>query len=164
MNKKTLYIIRHAKAELPTWDKKDFDRNIISKGKDRASGVADHLKTILSIDSSTAVLSSSANRAIQTAEIFCKVLGFPIQDIQQTREIYEAHHLDILRVINQTADHIDTLLVFGHNPGLSNLTNYICDSYIDLKTSHVAVIKLEEGIDFVSLSGGTGALLQVITE
>lgn len=164
MNKKTLYIIRHAKAELPTWDKKDFDRNIIIKGIQRATEIASKLTPLLSINENTAVYASSANRAIQTAEIFCKVLGFPIQDIQQTREIYEAHHLDILRVINQTADHIDTLLVFGHNPGLSNLTNYICDSYIDLKTSHVAVIKLEEGIDFASLSGGTGALLQVITE
>lgn len=164
MNTKTLYIIRHAKAELPTWDKKDYDRNIISKGIDRATAIAAQLKTILSIDKNTAVYSSSANRAIQTADIFCKALGFPIQDIQQTREIYEAHHLDILRVINQTADYVNTVLVFGHNPGLSNLSNYICDSYIDLKTSHVAVIKLEEGIDFASLSGGTGALLQVITE
>lgn len=164
MATKTLYIIRHAKAELPTWDKRDFDRNIITKGIQRATEIAAHLKTLLSINENMAVYSSSANRAIQTAEIFCKTLSFPIEDIQQTREIYEAQHLDILRVINQTADHVDTLFVFGHNPGLSNLTNYICDSYIDLKTSHVAVIKLEEGIDFASLSGSTGALLQIIQE
>lgn len=164
MTTKTLYIIRHAKAELPTWDKRDFDRNIITKGIDRATTIAEYLKTFLSIRENTAVYSSSANRAIQTAEIFCKTLGFPLKDIQQTREIYEAHHLDILRVINQTANNIDTLLVFGHNPGLSNLTNYICDTYIDLKTSHVAVIELEEGIDFATLSGSTGNLKQVITE
>lgn len=159
---KELYIIRHAKAELPTWEKKDFDRNIIDKGIERAVHIAEDLTQRISINAHTAVLSSSANRAIQTAHIFCTALGFPLQAIQQTKEIYEAHHLNILRIINQIPNHIETLLVFGHNPGLSNLTNYVCDSYIDLKTSHVAQIAVENGIDFSHLSGSTGSLMQVI--
>lgn len=164
MNTKTLYIIRHAKAELPTWEKNDFDRNIMDKGAARAQHIANKLKDILTINNNTAVCSSTANRAIQTAHIFCNTLGFPLQHILQTESIYEAYYLDILKIINQIPGAIDTLLIFGHNPGLSDLTNYICDSYIELKTSHCAVITLEEGIDFGSLSGGTGSLNQVITE
>lgn len=164
MSNKKLYIIRHAKAEIPTWEKKDFDRNIMDKGAVRAQYIASKLKDILIVDDKTAVISSTANRAIQTAHIFCASLGFPVHNILQTKAVYEAYYQDILHIINQIPDHINTVLVFGHNPGLSDLTNYICNSYIDLKTSHVAVIDLEEGIDFASLSGGTGTLTQTITE
>ncbi|WP_164108918.1 MULTISPECIES: SixA phosphatase family protein [Sphingobacterium] len=164
MNTKTLYIIRHAKAELPTWREKDFGRNIMDKGGARAQHIANKLKDILTIDDNTAVFSSTANRAIQTAHIFCTTLEFPLQRIFQTESIYEAYYLDILKIINQIPSAVDTLLIFGHNPGLSDLTNYICNSYIQLKTSHCAVVTLEEGIDFGSLSGGTGSLNQIITE
>ncbi len=164
MSNKKLYIIRHAKAEIPTWEKKDFDRNIMDKGAARSQYISNKLKDILTIDDNTAVISSTANRAIQTAHIFCTSLDFPLQHILQTRAIYEAYYLDILNIINEIPDHIDKLVLFGHNPGLSDLTNYICNSYIELKTSHCAVITLEEGIDFASLSGGTGTLIQTITE
>ncbi|MBL1407802.1 SixA phosphatase family protein [Sphingobacterium faecale] len=164
MSAKKLFIVRHAKAEIPTWDKKDFDRNIMDKGAVRAQHIANSLKEVITIDDNTAVLSSTANRAIQTAHIFCSSLEFPLQNILQTKAIYEAYYLDILHIINQIPAHINTLVVFGHNPGLSDLTNYICNSYIELKTSHCAVINLEDGIDFASLSGGTGTLMQTITE
>ncbi|WP_231561009.1 hypothetical protein [Sphingobacterium sp. T2] len=59
---------------------------------------------------------------------------------------------------------MDTLLVFGHNPGLSELTNYLCNSYIELKTAHAAKIILPEGFDFDTLSGGTADLETIITE
>lgn len=164
MSNKKLYIIRHAKAEIPTWEKKDFDRNIMDRGAARAQYIANRLKDIITVDDNTAVISSTANRAIQTAHIFCSSLDFPLQHILQTKAIYEAHYLKILSIINEMPDHIHTLVIFGHNPGLSDLTNYVCNSYIELKTSHCAVITLEEGIDFASLSGGTGILTQTITE
>lgn len=161
MNHKKLYIIRHAKAENPTWGQKDFERNITDTGIARAHQIADSLVDIVPVDEHTAVISSSANRAVQTAHIFCKVLDLPLQHIQQTKALYEATYRDILKVINEVPSHIDTLLLFGHNPGLSDLTNYICNSYIELNTAHCAIIALEDGIDFTSLSGGTGSLIQV---
>lgn len=163
MQKKLLYLIRHAKAEEYAFAKRDHDRDIIDKGKVRASQVADDLATVFQLTENTQVISSTANRAIQTAELFCDKLHYPLQHIQQEKSIYEAYYLDILHVINKTPEHIETLLVFGHNPGLSDLTNYLTNSYIDLKTSHVAVIELERGIDFQTLSGGTATLKQVLS-
>lgn len=162
MNKK-LYIIRHAKAELHSFDKRDYDRDIIKKGEERATRIANELRDIIEITDNTLVISSSANRAIQTADIFCSILGFPIETVQQEKSIYEAYFKDILQIINAVANDIDTLLVFGHNPGLSDLTNYICDSYIDLKTSHVACISLEEGLHFSELSSGTAHLNKILS-
>lgn len=163
MKTKTLYLIRHGKAEDHSFLKRDYERNIIAKGKERAEIVAKKLKQHLQINK-TLVISSSANRAMQTAEIFCTQIDYPIKSVQQTKEIYEAYYRDILQVINKIDNTIETLLVFGHNPGLSDLTNYLCDSFVDLKTSHVSKISLLEGFNFSDVSGSTCNLETVITE
>jgi len=159
---KTLYLIRHAKAEEHSFSKTDFDRDLQKKGKDRAHRIAEELKETLQLDEKTLVISSSANRAIQTAEVFCKVLGYPIDSILQTKDIYEAHFTDILKVINTVSDEYDKLLVFGHNPGLSNLTNYLSHSEVELATSNVSILQLEKDLTFEMLGGGTANLIGLL--
>lgn len=163
MQKKLLYLVRHAKAEEHTFAKPDHDRDIIEKGRSRAAHISTDLSKELTLRENTLVMSSTANRARQTAELFCDTLGYPKEKIEFTKSIYEAFYLDILRRINSISAAVDILVVFGHNPGLSDLTNYLTDSYVDLKTSHVAVIELEDGIDFSTLSGSTAKLLHVLT-
>lgn len=159
---KTLYLIRHAKAEDHSLLKNDFNRNIISKGKERAIRIAHELRDELHVDEQTLVISSSANRAKQTADIFCEILGYPIDQIQETKAIYEAHFTDILAVINSVPDTIDKLVIFGHNPGLSNLTNYLSHAEVNLATSNVAILTLTEDLNFAELSGGTADLKNTI--
>lgn len=162
MKTKTLYLIRHAKAEEYSFGRRDYERNLMEKGKESAREIATILSHQFNPTSSTRVLSSSANRAIQTAELFCSIIDYPLEQIVQDKNIYEAYYLDILNAINNTATVIDTLLVFGHNPGLSELATYLTNVYVNLKTSYVAVIKLEKGLDFNELSGGTATLKTVI--
>lgn len=159
---KTLYLIRHAKAEEHSFSKDDFYRDLQKKGRERAERIAQKLKDSLKIDEKTLVISSSANRAIQTAELFCEVLGYAKESIQQTRDIYEAHFMDILKVINSVPDEYDTLLIFGHNPGLSNLTNYLSHSEIELATSNVSILQLEGDLTFEMLGGGTANLVGLL--
>lgn len=163
MQKKLLYLVRHAKAEEHSFAKRDHDRDLTDKGRSRAAQIAIDLAKELEVTANTLVVSSTANRAWQTAELFCNTLGYPQEKIQRTKTIYEAFYIDILRTINTVNPDVDILIVFGHNPGFSDLTNYLTDSYIDLKTSHVAVIELEDGIDFTTLSGSTAKLLKVLT-
>lgn len=159
---KTLYLIRHAKAEEHSFSKDDFYRDLQKKGRERAERIAQKLKDTLKIDEKTLVISSSANRAIQTAELFCEVLGYPQESIHQTRDIYEAHFMDILKVINSVPEEYDTLLIFGHNPGLSNLTNYLSHSEIELATSNVSILQLEGDLTFEMLGGGTANLIGLL--
>lgn len=159
---KTLYLIRHAKAEEHSFSKDDFYRDLQKKGRERAERIAQKLKDTLKIDEKTLVISSSANRAIQTAELFCEVLGYPQESIHQTRDIYEAHFMDILKVINSVPEEYDTLLIFGHNPGLSNLTNYLSHSEIELATSNVSILQLESDLTFEMLGGGTANLIGLL--
>lgn len=163
MTVKKLFLIRHGKAEDYSFLKKDYDRNLIEKGQKRTALIAQKLIAHLS-SGKTQVVSSTANRALQTAQLCCEVINYPQQHIQLEKGIYEAYYSDILRVINAIPDDVQNVLVFGHNPGLSDLTNYLCHSAIDLKTAHVAKIILAEGFNYQEISGGTCHLEAVITE
>ena len=70
--------------------------------------------------------------------------------------------MDILKVINSVPEEYDTLLIFGHNPGLSNLTNYLSHSEIELATSNVSILQLESVLTFEMLGGGTANLIGLL--
>lgn len=163
MQKKTLYLIRHAKAEVFSFLSNDFTRHLLDKGKERALRIATELKPLLATASNLQVISSAANRAHETALIFSEIIPFPASEIQLTKKIYEASYLDILKQLTAVDNQVDNLIIFGHNPGLSDLTNYLCGSDIDLKTAHVAIITLPETFTFAELSGGTAQLQQIIS-
>lgn len=158
---KKLFIIRHGKAEEHSFSKRDFYRDLVERGIHKSNEIAKELKGSISLSEKSSIISSSANRAIQTANIFCQILNYPAERIHIEPTIYEAHYLDILKVINAVANDVDTLFVFGHNPGLSDLTNYITNAYIDLKTSNVALIEMEENLFFSEISAGTGTLKKI---
>ncbi len=164
MDTKILYIVRHAKAEDYYSATNDYDRKLVEKGISRAQQIAYLIKDEQSLKESTAFISSSASRAVATAEIFADILGYDPSNIKQTKRIYEAHYRDILQEINYINQDIDTLFVFGHNPGLSNLISYLTDENIYLKTSNVAKITLEEGIQFSELTSGIATLKYVFTD
>lgn len=165
METKSLYIIRHAKAELPTFEKNDFDRDLLPKGINRATLVSDKLKTLLStVDEKTLVISSPANRAKQTAKIFCNILGYAEDLILWTPKVYEAHYLFLMKCLNDVPTSYNHVLLFGHNPGISDLVAYTTDRLVDLKTAHAAHLELERGIDYSMLSANTATLKQIITD
>lgn len=163
MAQRKLLLIRHGKAEDYSFLKKDYDRNLVERGKERSKLIAHKLLPDFGKDK-TLVISSTANRALQTAHIFCEILNYPTKNIQLEKSIYEAYFLDILKVINNITEDVDTVCVFGHNPGLSDLTNYLCHSAIDLKTAHAAKIILPADFNYTEISGGTCQLEAVITE
>ncbi|TYR36010.1 phosphohistidine phosphatase [Sphingobacterium phlebotomi] len=165
METKSLYIIRHAKAELPIFDKDDFNRDLLPKGTDRATIIARKLKELLpAIDEKTLVISSTANRAMQTAKIYCDILGYPEERIVWEPKVYEAHYLFLMKRLNDVPISYDHVLLFGHNPSVSDLVGYISDRFVNLKTAHAAYLELEEGIDYSLLSANTASLKNIITE
>ncbi|MFD1769676.1 SixA phosphatase family protein [Sphingobacterium suaedae] len=163
MEKKALYIIRHAKAEEHGLAQKDFDRNLVDKGIERAKQTAEELKKRLPHNhEKTMILASTANRAAQTAQIFCEVLGYPAADVVWEPRIYEAHYLMLMKRINDVPARFSHVLLVGHNPGLSDFVDYVTNTYVNLKTSAIARLELDEGIDYSTVSANTATLQQVI--
>jgi phosphohistidine phosphatase len=126
---KNLILIRHAKSSWKENNISDFKRPLNKRGERDAPFMGKLLKNKNIIPD--LVISSPAVRAHQTAEIICEEAGIEKNKLHFDEDIYHANHDDILEVINSVEDDVNTLMIFGHNPGLTNLSNYLTGEYID---------------------------------
>ncbi len=105
------------------------------------------------------LVSSPAKRAITTAQIFAEQLRIPVKNIQTDELIYEAPPNTLLQIINRLDDSYDSVALFGHNPGLTLLTNYLANENIaNIPTCGIVHIEFDDIYDWASVSGGTGTI------
>ena len=161
---KRLYIIRHAAAERPRNNQVDFKRKLNEKGIQEAKQSAILLANRLSEQPliNPIIISSTAKRAQETAELFCEALAWSRQELILAENIYEAHHLELLKIINDIPEKHTDLILFGHNPGLSDLINYLTIDSINLGTANIACLNLEAGIGFSLASANTAYLEEIL--
>ena len=137
---KKVYLIRHAKSSWKFADLTDFDRPLNDRGNRDAPFMGKVLKDQNA--KPDLIYSSTAVRAITTAKIIANVVGYDVSNIVETEDIYEASAGEILDIIQSTDDKHNTIFVFGHNPGMTSLSNYMCDRIIDnLPTCGISIIE-----------------------
>jgi phosphohistidine phosphatase len=120
---KTLYIIRHAKS---SWDQpglSDFDRPLNERGKRDAPRMGKRLKEKAVVPN--LMLSSPAKRALSTCRRIAEILGYLPDKIKTEKSLYHADEDEILSVIRNIKDKHDVLMIFGHNPGLTDFVNQL---------------------------------------
>jgi len=118
---KTLYIIRHAKS---SWDDPgldDYDRPLNERGKRDAPRMGKRLKE-REIYASL-MISSPAKRAFSTAKRIAKTLGYAEGGIKTEKKLYHAGEEQILSVVKKLDDKFDVVMLYGHNPGLTEFVN-----------------------------------------
>ena len=71
------------------------------------------------------MVSSPAKRALKTAGIMAKALGFPVKKIVTDASIYAAGVSDLLDVIRNIDDAFHHVMMCGHNPGMTMLAEYL---------------------------------------
>jgi phosphohistidine phosphatase len=126
---KTLILVRHAKSSWEDKNVTDYERTLSNRGKKDAPFMAGILKDKnVRID---LILSSPAIRALTTAKIFAKEFGIAEKEIVVDKNMYEAGRKDLLKILLETDDSVDHLMLFGHNPGLTYLSNYLCNFETD---------------------------------
>jgi phosphohistidine phosphatase len=119
--KRDLILIRHTKSSWSDLSLSDFDRPLKKDRIGDAKRMAAKLKELeLAPD---LIICSPALRTRQTAEIFCKKLGYPFKKVQFDKRLYETTEMELLQVIRETDEAIETLMVVGHNPSITNFTN-----------------------------------------
>lgn len=124
-----MIVIRHAKS---SWDNPqvgDFDRPLNERGERDATRMGKRLKEKRIVPDF--MLSSPAKRAITTCEKIADVLGYPLEKIKTDRDLYHAEDEEILRIVKKISDKHDVVLIFGHNPGLTDFVNRITETIID---------------------------------
>ncbi len=69
------------------------------------------------------MLSSPAVRALTTATIMARELKVPAEVVGQDERLYLASPADLLAVVRDLGGHTPHLMVFGHNPGITDFAN-----------------------------------------
>ena len=126
---KILYLIRHAKSSWNEPGLSDFERPLNSRGKHDAPFMGKLLKEKHVLPDK--IISSSAVRAFTTARTMAAEINYPVEKIETTDKIYEASASEILNVIQSVDNEVTTLMLFGHNPGFTSLSNYLSDRQVD---------------------------------
>jgi phosphohistidine phosphatase len=128
---KTLYIIRHAKSSWKDPAQDDFDRPLNERGKRDAPRMGKRLKEKGIYPD--LMLSSPAKRAFSTARRIGKEIKYAKDDIKAERRLYHADEEIILDVIQNVKDKYQAIMVFGHNPGLTDFVNTLQHEELDIE-------------------------------
>jgi phosphohistidine phosphatase len=166
MTDRTIVLLRHAKAEHPV-GLADLDRPLTARG--HADAVAAGAWLVRSGYRPSAVVCSPAKRTRQTWRAVAVQLdatadrSAPPSDkpaVRYDHGVYEgdpAGLLDLLRAVEPTAD---TVLLVGHNPGISLLSSLLDPERADrdgLRTTGIAVHRLTG--DWTALTPGGAPLV-----
>jgi phosphohistidine phosphatase len=129
---KKLFLIRHAKSSWDNLALSDFDRPLNSRGEKDAPRMARALKE-RNVHPDL-MLTSPAVRALTTCLVMAEVLGYPNQKIVAESQLYHASEESLLKIIQHIPDRKDdeeVVLLFGHNPGLTEFANLLLGENIN---------------------------------
>lgn len=125
---KRLIIIRHAKSSWDDPGMDDFKRPLNKRGERDAPRMGKRLKEKdFTID---LLISSPATRTLSTCQKIAEVLKFPKDKIQTDRTLYHAGDETILEVVHSISDKYNQVILFGHNPGLTEFVNQLMNQHI----------------------------------
>jgi len=124
---KNLIFLRHAKS---SWDSPVSDRNrpLSNSGIQAIQQVAMHWNTVFS--AAQCIMSSPANRALQTATILAHSLDYDMNKIKIDEALYTFNSSDLLKYIKRLDDVYDHLLLVGHNPAFSVVTHELSENNV----------------------------------
>lgn len=139
---KKLYLVRHAKSSWKHEGVLDMDRPLKGRGIRDAYSTGQWLNE--EQEHPEFILSSPATRAMHTALIFANSLAYPYNKIGIDHRLYHASVKDLLEVVHDMDDALQSVMLFGHNPTLTDFVNLCIDHRIDnVPTTGVACLKFE---------------------
>lgn len=139
---KELYLVRHAKSSWQYEEVDDYDRPLKGRGIRDAHIISNFLSK--QTNAPEALFSSPATRALHTAMIFARNLQFPFSAIQLREELYLCSENELLRFIKGLNDDYHRVMIFGHNPTMTNFVNRCIDQRIDnVPTTGVACFNFD---------------------
>lgn len=128
-----LYIMRHAKSDWSGPQISDFERPINKRGTKNAMRIGQWMNENNHIPQK--IISSPALRAKETIELVTEQISkFNLEDLTYEDELYLAGFTQLIEFINTYKDKVQSLMLVGHNPGIENLVNYLCDKSGDKET------------------------------
>jgi phosphohistidine phosphatase len=139
---KRIIIIRHSKTEQIYEGISDFDRKLMKRGIHDAKKISNLLKEKQCLPG--LMITSPAQRAVQTARIFADSFDYPEDKIQIEDFIYGYYTThEFIKMIHRIDDLVQTVIIVGHNPNFTAMVSRLAKITLShLPTTGVA------GIDF----------------
>jgi phosphohistidine phosphatase len=152
-----LTLLRHAKSSWDETARKDRNRPLNERGERDAPLMGRRLRDRGARP--TLIVTSPAVRALRTAQIIAREIGYPEEFLQREEDLYLASPNQIVAVIARQDSSFRDVIVCGHNPGLTELANRLTGAGIDnVPTSGLVVIALNLN-QWSDLDGAQGELL-----
>ncbi len=139
---KTLYLVRHAKS---SWkhDVDDHKRPLKKRGERDGKLVSKKVKS--EIDPPQKIISSDAMRAFSTAQFFKNALKVSDENFQTTHELYDFSGQNVMRIIKNLDNNLDSVMIVGHNHAFTSVANMLGNHYIEnLPTCGFVMLEFDE--------------------
>ncbi|GAA4449738.1 phosphohistidine phosphatase SixA [Nibrella saemangeumensis] len=155
--KKTLYLVRHAKAEDRAPFMRDHDRELVSEGIIASARIGRHLREKgISAD---CLISSTALRAKDTARIVAEQLSIDPETINYDEHMFDGGPKAYLAAVNRLPADCQSVMLFGHNPDITYFAEFLTHQDVgSMSKGAVAAIEFTD-IEWGHVSGRTGNLL-----
>ena len=114
---RTVLLMRHGKSEWEDESIPDFERALAPRGRSDSPVMGRFLRKAGKIPD--LIISSPAKRAKSTAELVAKACGYK-KDIVFEESVYENSCGEIINVLQELDDTINTVLIIGHNPSIED--------------------------------------------
>jgi phosphohistidine phosphatase len=138
---KILTLVRHAKSDWGDRRLTDGQRVLSLRGERDAPMMGKRIAA-LGIRPSL-IISSPAVRAYTTARYFAKELGYPLEFLQRDQSLYLASLEDLLGVVMAQDDSFNSIMLFGHNPGMTEFANFLVPGLTNnLPTAGVVAVQI----------------------
>lgn len=145
---KTLYIIRHAEAE-DLFGQPDSFRALTERGNIQALALGNYLGQLPSH-----WMVSPAVRTYSTAHALSTTQNTK-PELHLDKKIYNAELSDLIEVLEFLPAEWNEVVLIGHNPGVSNLSQYLTGALHPFKKA--ATVKIQLNIEtWDALSSGCG--------
>ena len=155
--RRQLTLLRHAKSSWDDTATKDRNRPLNERGERDAPLMGRRLRDRGARP--TLIVTSPALRALRTAQIIAREIGYPEEFLQREEDLYLASPNQIVAVIARQDSSFRDVIVCGHNPGLTKLANRLTGAGIDnVPTSGMVVVELNLN-QWSDLDGVQGELL-----
>ena len=121
---KTLILLRHAKSSWDYPELSDLERPLNKRGRRDAPKMGKWLKNNTGVPD--LILSSHSVRTLATISKVGHELGLKGEYYQTNPELYHASPGTLEQIVRSCPDEVDSLLIVGHNPGLTEFANQLC--------------------------------------
>jgi phosphohistidine phosphatase len=126
---KTLTIFRHAKSSWNNPELPDHDRPLNRRGNHDAPVMGERL--VAAGIRPSLIVSSSAARAMATARLVARAIGYPVEFLHKEPALYHAGPNRIFDVIAAQDGGFNNLMIVGHNPGFTDFANVLVPGLTD---------------------------------